>query len=132
MFLLDLVFALVIAFLLTLVFAVAFRRTGPWASLLVFFLIVFLAAWAGGIWIMPVGNTIFGIYWFPFFLVGLIFALVLAAAAAVSERPSAAEVRGEPPVREERVTGRRSLDVFFWAFILILLLAIVLGYIFAS
>ncbi len=131
MFLVDLVFALVIAFLLTIVFVVAFRRSGPWASLVAFFFIIFLAAWAGGIWVTPVGNTVFGVYWFPFILVGLIFALILAAATAVSKRPSVPEVKGESPIKEERLKERKALDVFFWSLIAVLVAVIVLGYVYA-
>jgi len=45
-----------------------------------FFLVVFLAAWTGGIWFIPLGPPIWEVYWLPYLIVGLIFALIMVAA----------------------------------------------------
>ena len=55
MFWIDLFIALIVAVILTLVFVFVVRRRGPWESTFLFFVVVFLGAWAGGLWLKPVG-----------------------------------------------------------------------------
>ncbi|MBD3272096.1 MAG: hypothetical protein GF384_06115, partial [Elusimicrobia bacterium] len=62
----DLMVALAVGVILTIVFSQIFRKRGPWESLLVFFLIVFFGAWAGGVWFRPFGPLFLGRYWIPF------------------------------------------------------------------
>jgi len=50
MFLMEASFASVMALRETAVFTLGFHCRGPWSSVLTFFLIVFLAAWAGSQW----------------------------------------------------------------------------------
>lgn len=57
------------------------RRAGLWSAVLFFFLMVFAASWAGGVWVRPVGPDFWGVYWLSFVVVGLITALLLAAAS---------------------------------------------------
>jgi len=56
MFWVDVLFALSMALIFTMIFAAGLRRTGPWSSVAVFFLVIFLAAWAGGALDQP-GRT---------------------------------------------------------------------------
>lgn len=131
LFLTHLVVALVIAVVLTLIFSMGFRRTGPWPGIVAFALLVFFAAWAGGIWISPFGPTLWGAFVMPFLVVGVIFALVLAAASP--PRPQdGTTVRMErtenyTPSAEER---RRevSLSIFFWTLMAILAVAVAARY----
>lgn len=83
----ELVFALAIALFYTVVFAVAGRRAKSGPRILLFFLIVFFAAWAGGVWIAPVGPVFLGVYWLTFFVVGLVFSLLLEGLNAISGAP---------------------------------------------
>lgn len=80
MFAIQVLFALFIAIILTAVFHGIFRTTGPWRGFWAFFLIVFFAAVAAGLWIVPVGPSAWGYYWIPGFLAAIVFALLLAAA----------------------------------------------------
>jgi hypothetical protein len=129
MFLADAIFALGIAFFLTVVFAVLGRRARSRRGLTLFFLIVFLAGWAGGVWISPVGPSWLGVYWLSFFIVGLIFALLLEGLAAFSKRSAVREKIEEIEAKEER-----EIEGLFNAFLLTLLVlfavAIVIGYVF--
>ena len=50
MFVIDMLFALVIALVLTGIFGLGFGRYGMGTTLAVFFIIVFFATWAGGVW----------------------------------------------------------------------------------
>jgi len=89
----NILFALGIGLALTAIFAGLFRRSGPWASNLVFFAIIFLAAWAGGVWIAPIGPTLFGVYWIPYLIFGL-----MAALLPLPDRPE----KGKCPTRQKK------------------------------
>jgi hypothetical protein len=127
MILAELIFALVIAVFFTLIFAVLGLRPRSWTRLLAFFFVVFLAAWAGGIWITPVGGSLLGVYWVGFFVVGLIIALVLEAVAAFSPRsPRARELETE---KKEEESIEPAIGVFFWILFFAFVLVIILGYV---
>src|SRR5689334_22780496 len=49
------------------------------ASIFVLLLILFLATWAGGIWLVPFGPRLWGVAWGTFVVVGLVVALLMAA-----------------------------------------------------
>jgi hypothetical protein len=129
MFLIHLIYALFFAALLTAAFFALFRTRGPWSSLVLFFLVVFLATWAGGAWLAPFGPALWETAFLPFLLVGLIFALLLAAAAP-SERPeSTVELVDREEQRRETATAVTVLSVFFWVLIGALIVVIVSRYI---
>lgn len=119
----EVLFALGIGLVFTAIFAGLLGRSGPWASIPVFFAIIFLAAWAGGVWIAPIGPALFGVYWLPFVVFGLIFALLLAAAV----KPPISAVTGARG-RQERKRREAAFDVFFFTLIGLLIAAIVVGY----
>ncbi len=128
MILTESLFALGVALFLTVVFAVIGRRTKSPQRVILFFLIVYLGAWAGGIWITPIGPTVLGVYWLSFFAVGLVFALVLEAVAAFSHRPPdsmASEVQTDK--KEEREI-ESVLSIFVWILALTFVAAIIAGY----
>jgi hypothetical protein len=124
----DLIVALAVAFILSLLFVplLGWGRheeaagSGLGGALLFFFFVVFLAAWAGGSYIRPIGPPVFGVYWLGFLLVGIVIALVLSAAV--------------PPHVRWTGGGERSravrFGVFFWALTVALLLTIALAYVF--
>ncbi len=73
MLLYHVLFALAVAPLLGIILWAGLRRPGPWADdevgeigLLMFFLLIFLAAWAGGTWICAIGPPLWGVYRVPF------------------------------------------------------------------
>jgi len=122
-------FALAVSLFLTVVFAVIGRQARSRRGVTVFFLLVFFGAWAGGIWITPVGPAILGVYWLSFFAVGLIFALVLEAIASFHFRPA---LPGSGKIRMEEKEEHEIesvLNTFFAILLLTFMVAIVLGYI---
>lgn len=124
MFFVHFLFALFIALLITLFFALMFRRRHP-CPIFIFFLIVFLGTWAGGVWIMPMGPTFWNVYWLPFFFSGLIFSLLFAV--TISSRSDRLKQNKKKPIKEEGV-AKAALGSFFWALILTLILGIIMHY----
>jgi hypothetical protein len=127
----DGVFALGIAFFLTIVFIALGRCVRSWPRILVFFAIVFLGSWAGGVWFTPVGSRTVGLYWLSFFVVGLIFALIEGALNWRRVRGSSCErtAQSEPKVEGE-LAG--VFKVFELLMLLLFIAAIVIGYIHRS
>lgn len=123
--LIELLFALLAALLVTAVFAVGFRRTGPWTPLWSYFLVIFMAVWAAALWLRPAGPALWGVYWVPLLFMALVVALVLAAAEP--RVPPAPEIRPAAPEEPVRATGA-VLGMFFWFLLAALLLAILAGY----
>ena len=120
----DLLFAFLVALVLSVVFTLGFRRQGPWPSPLIFFVVVFMTAWAGGIWLAPVAFS-WRLYWIPFLVFGLIVALLVSAIAPA------------PPAREAPVKKRAfnalgntiaGLGFFLWAFLIALAVTIIVRY----
>ena len=107
----ELLFALLLAFVLAIVFALGFGRAGPWGGFLWFFLIIFLGAWAIGLWATPVGPPLWGVSWVPILFGALLLALLLAAIPPydTSRAPEA------PP---NMAGAAAALGVFFWALLL--------------
>jgi len=123
----HLLFALFFALLLSGIFALGFSRKGPWESVFMFFLLLFLLSWAGGAWLAPFGPQLWGGYWLPFLLVGVVIALFLAALAPPPrETGTVAQEGGEAVEREAALTG---LGIFFWILIATLVAAILIRYI---
>ena len=125
MFFVDVLGALLVAVILSVIFIRGFRRQGPWASYLIFFIVVFLAAWAGGVWVTPGELEPWGPYWLPFLFVGLIFALLLAAAAPPRHPRSRAEV--DKKLQEES-SPETAYGVCFWFLLMVLGVAILTHY----
>ena len=81
MFLIDLLFALMMALALTGIFTATVKRRGPWELWWGFLLVIFLGIWAGGLWFNPVivGPAWLTISWLPALLIGIFLAILLAA-----------------------------------------------------
>jgi hypothetical protein len=119
------VFAFFLALLLSLFLVYGFRNRGPWGSVWTFWLILFLGIWAAALWVYPTGPMLYGVSWIPLLFVGFFFAILLLA--AIPTRSSR-----QPGVDEEAYTQisseTRALSIFFWLLVLILVIAIILGY----
>jgi hypothetical protein len=115
--------ALIVGLLVTAVFAAGFRRRGPWNSIIWFFLVVFLAAWAGGLWMQPYGPTLWGLSWLPMLMLALLFGLLLAATTPPPRRRTAPLPKTE--LREEEVSTV-AIGTFFWILIVVLALSILI------
>jgi hypothetical protein len=74
----EILAALAVALLLSVLFAAVTPRERKRTGQFWLFLILFMATWAGGIWIRPFGPTLWGIHWLSFLLVGVLVALFLS------------------------------------------------------
>jgi hypothetical protein len=122
-------FAVFVASILTIIFVGGFRKRGPWANTVVFFAVVFLTAWAGGMWLQPLGPSLWGMYWVPFMFVGLLVALLLAAATP-SNRPTPRNAAGVQTEKREKIATVTAIGTFFWIFLAALVMVIVISYLF--
>lgn len=74
----EFVVSFLVATVLSAIFAWATRSKGRQIGLFWFFLIVLMATWSGGIWIQPLRATPSEIKWWPFIIIGLPFAILIA------------------------------------------------------
>lgn len=127
MFFLDLLFALFIAILMTGIFGLLFRRLRMGIGLFIFLIVLFLATWAGGLWIAPFGPTLLNVAWLPFLLVGLFFALLMITLIPPTRTPrTLEEARIQASSETEAVIF---IDIFFWILLIGLLIAVVAAYV---
>lgn len=129
MILAELLAALLTALVLTAVFALVFRRIGPWRGVGWFFLIVLLASWAGGAWMRPVGPAWWGVSWLSFLLIGLAVALLLAAAQP-PEEPSPRDPVPEQRDTESMAVAALAVGWFLWLLLIGLVVVVAARYVF--
>jgi hypothetical protein len=122
----DLLFAFVIALLLTGLFSYGFRKRDPWGNTFVFILLLFLLIWATGVWIPPFGPTIYDVAWIPMIVMGFIFILLFAA--AIPESPEMIRRRQAKPTPAVGEPAIVVLGGFLWLLLIVLLGAVILGY----
>jgi hypothetical protein len=135
--------AVLIALLISGIFVFIFRTRGPWGNFWAFFIILFLVIWAGAIWTVPAGPQYAGVSWLPLLLIGLIMALILAAALPSSGRksPRLRHTRDshleEVPLRRDKPgplvstdesTTSAGISAFFWILLVVLVLVVTIGY----
>ncbi len=100
-------------------------REGAWAGVTFSFLLLFLTAWAAGVWLRPIGERVGDSHWFPFIAVGVI--MVLALAALIPSRTPRSPREAVQEARKEV-----ALEALFrgtsWVLAVALLVAIVSHY----
>ena len=77
MFVLDILFALMIAFLLAILYYCGRRgRAGRWATLSAFIIGLIFAGWLGGMWLAPGEFILWRIHWVPYAFLAVLLAIV--------------------------------------------------------
>jgi hypothetical protein len=122
----------VIAVVLTGVYMLLTRGAGRRTGIVWLFLMIFLATWAGGVWLRPFGPTVWGIHWMVFLLVGLIivlFLFILIPRKAPRGRHETLDMLEniEKEKQLEKV-AYITLSIFFWILLSLLVIAILLRY----
>ena len=122
---LEIIFTIIGALLIGLLFYYVFKTTGPWGNFWIFLLILILAGLAAELWIEPVGPVYYNVAWVPTLFVILLFALILSAAT-----PSRRRVRGTTVSERKEIesSGVLGLGIFFWFFLFFLIIAIGWGF----
>lgn len=126
MFVADLLVALLVALVLVAIFGMGVRGDSFGVGLFWFFFILFLATWAGGVWLPALGPAIMGVSWLTYLLVGLFFALLIMALlppASPPPRPSTAGREVEADAGAFAV-----LNIFFWILLVGLVAVITIAY----
>lgn len=129
----EVIVALVVALVASVLFGFALRRRIPRTGFFWFFLICFLATWAGGIWIGPFGPSFKGLYWLPFVLVAVLVGFLLTALAprrAPRGRIETLEMLEE--IEQERKLEKLtyiSFGLFFWIALFALIAVIIVRYV---
>ncbi|HYW97353.1 MAG TPA: hypothetical protein VE870_17305 [Bacteroidales bacterium] len=122
----GLIYFVILALVISAIFSFGFRRRGPWGSFWIFFIILFLAIWATDLWLRPAAGPNWGeIYWLPPLAIGIIIALILAAATPAPRNTAEELPENKNPVPED--PGYIALGIFFWAFLIILIAAVLFG-----
>lgn len=125
----EFIAALLIGLALALVFAYGFGRTGPWGGFVWFFLVVFLGAWAIGLWVEPVGPPLWGVAWVPILIGALLIALLIAAIPPAEPAPRRAAAT-DPVADVETAAAASAIGLFFWVLLMALVLVILLSFLF--
>lgn len=123
----ELLFALFIGIVLSLLLVGVLGRRGPGPLLgfMFFFLLLFLFTWAGGVWLVPAGPVAWGQFpWLSVLILGLIVALLLAAVTE-PHRPRQL-TPGEAAAEAEEVAV--TFTAFFWILLGALVATIALAY----
>jgi hypothetical protein len=120
MFIVDLLVALGFGLFIVWIVSLVFGTRGPWGSLLWFFLVVALFAWAGGVWLVPFGPMWQGVSWLPIIFMGILAALLLTAA---SPRTPRRRMTAREEDRKDRADAESNVavDLIFWVVIIFLL-----------
>lgn len=122
----DFLMALIIALFFTIVLTVSGKKYRSWKRIIVIFLIMLFASWAGGVWITPVGPAFLGIYWLSFFIVALILALTLETISALHATPSDIDKK-ETTKKEEAL--EILISTSFLILLIVFMIVIIIGYI---
>lgn len=132
MIVLELLFAFIVALILSTLLMLIWGRESTRTGFLWVFLIIFLGTWAGGVWVRPLGPLLLGIYWLPFLSSGLIVALIFAVSAP--QRPPRKRhetlkmldrIRREEGLRKATYI---TLSSFFWVLLFLMIAAIIIRY----
>lgn len=132
MFFRELLTASIIALVIGLGLVLLSRRWGIRAGVVYLFLLIFMATWAGGVWIRPFGPPIGEVHWLGFLIFGLFVALLLA----LFMPPRPPRGRQETLDALERMAAAKQLEevtyvtlgVVFWVVLSLLLGAVILRY----
>lgn len=123
--------ALVIAALFTLLIAFGYEGERTWPGLGLFFLILFLPIWALALWIPAVGPLWYGVAWLDYIAFALILTFFILAISPNKYRNRHFERDMTSMSSSDRNYGNeatlRSYSFAFWAFVVFMILAILMG-----
>lgn len=101
-----------------------FRSLKLWTNSKIFFSIIFLFTWAGGIWLVPFGPTLRGVHFLPFFAASLFGALLLSVSIS-SFYLTHPKKKGR---QIKMIQVESALDAFFWTLFVFLIVVVIARY----
>jgi hypothetical protein len=114
------------------------RADMRWDGILFVFLIVWLATWAFGGWMVPAGPLFWGVPWLSFFFLAFFFFMMLTASAPSPRRRPVPQLHPTgmpaPPQLQERKEMRREEEsailfgISFWLLLVVLVTILVARY----
>ncbi|MFW5804561.1 MAG: hypothetical protein ACOCWG_04965 [bacterium] len=128
--LLGIIFIVIIALLIGLLFYYVFKTTGPWSSFWTFFLVLLLAGLTASLWVEPIGPSYYDVAFIPLTFIILLFAILLAAASPTYNRVAKKDASSQShprPSNSASATGA-ALGIFFWILLVFFLIAIIAGF----
>lgn len=122
----EILVVLFMALIVAAIFFYGFRSRGPWSAFWTFLLILFLAAWAGRLWVIPQGPELWGYGWLP--VLGFIFivAVLIAVASPIGDDRNREKTPGTEATKPEKEAGA-AFGIFFWILMVFLFTAIAVG-----
>jgi hypothetical protein len=128
----EFAFSLVIALMLSVGFVLLTQSRRKRQGFRWLFLLIWIATWAGGVWLRPFGPSIGGVHWLQFLIAGLIFVGLIAL--FLPNRPPYGRIETLEKLAEMR-RGKEleqatyvTLGVLFWVILAILIIAIIVRY----
>jgi len=110
---------------LTISLIVLLGGRNSFASVIVFFLILFLAVLSGYYWIVPFGPLFWGVAWMPLFFVGIICAFFLLI-------PPPSPKKSINDMKAFNISsGSAGTSIFTWLLLLLLIIAVLTGFYFS-
>lgn len=122
----EIIVSLILAFLV-ICGLIAFAGESRGRSIWPVFVLFFLAIWAGGLWLTPVGPPLIGVYWMPFLFVAIFIALFWAAAPPPPKRTGKQST--DSTMQEENTAATvAGLGLLFWVLLVSLAIAALARY----
>jgi O-antigen/teichoic acid export membrane protein len=115
--------AFILAFLVSLIFAIRDKKGSSFTELIIFFFILFMAGVAGQYWIMPFGPVLYGVAWLPLIFIVLIVTLLFA----VPSHKKRKQIKQEEP-SDDAASAVVVISIFTWLLLLLLLVSVLIGY----
>jgi hypothetical protein len=135
----DIFFSFSIALIISFIVSLFIRKGMPRQGFWLFFLVIFLATWAGGIWGRSLNMPRIFRGWLPFLLSGLTAALIFSwlaprdlhvgRRAVLDRKKTLAMLEEVERHREVKEATYITVNIFFWVVIILLLAAIILRYV---
>lgn len=126
-FFIEFLFAFIVATMFAVMLVAGMGRTGPgpWSGLLFYGFLLFLLAWAGGVWLSPVGPSVWNVPLLPFLIAAVIGLLIFAVLVPQTGPARRREEELQHATEGEAIAGV-TIGAAYWV-VLILLAAAILA-----
>ena len=119
--------AALVSLILTVVSVFFLKRRGPWGSIWIFFLVLFLTLGTVSVYITPIGPVYWGVAWFPITIAGILITILLIAAMPHREyRSQDVDDNIAKPVSNAELPAT-PVGRFFWVLVILFVIAIMVG-----